>query len=122
MNQKRNKYAILLRFLITSLVVGFLVSAFVSVSKYRKWVHLAEIPPFVMPSSTTAWRVDLRYLAAEIPKRHKNAFHTVTRAQFDRAVAELDSAIPTLNNDQIVVGLMRITAMSPDSRLSTSAY
>lgn len=68
-----------------------------------------------VPALTRAqWREDLQYLARELPKRHKNAFHAVSREQFERAVAELDAAIPTLQDDQIVVGMMRITAMIGD--------
>ena len=36
------------------------------------------------------WRQDLQYLAKELPRRHKNAFHTVSRETFERAVAELE--------------------------------
>jgi hypothetical protein len=39
------------------------------------------------------WRHDLQYLAKELPRRHKNAFHTVSKEQFEKAVAELDAAI-----------------------------
>jgi hypothetical protein len=60
------------------------------------------------------WRADLRYLATEVPRRHKNAFHAVSRAAFDSAVAELDARIPTLGRDEIVVGMMRIVAMVGD--------
>ena len=35
------------------------------------------------------WRQDLQYFAKELPKRHKNAFHNVTREEFERMVAEL---------------------------------
>jgi hypothetical protein len=38
------------------------------------------------------WRRDLRYFATELPKRHKNLFHSTSREAFDRAVAELDAA------------------------------
>lgn len=61
------------------------------------------------------WREDLRYFAAELPKRHKNAFHAVSREQFERAVAELDAAIPTLEDHQVVVGLMRLAALIGDA-------
>jgi hypothetical protein len=61
------------------------------------------------------WREDLRYLAKELPKRHKNAFHTVTKEQFERAVAELDAAIPSLQEYKILVGLRRIIAMVADA-------
>ncbi|HEX2466189.1 MAG TPA: S41 family peptidase [Thermoanaerobaculia bacterium] len=60
------------------------------------------------------WRRDLQYFAAELPKRHKNLFHSVSRAEFDRAVAELDAAIPSLEDHQIAVGMMRIAASVGD--------
>ena len=34
--------------------------------------------------SKTAWREDLQYLASELPRRHANAFHSVSREQFAR--------------------------------------
>ena len=37
------------------------------------------------------WREDLRYMAREMEARHKNLFHTMTRAQFER-YASLDTA------------------------------
>ncbi|PYS62795.1 MAG: hypothetical protein DMF76_08245 [Acidobacteria bacterium] len=61
-----------------------------------------------------AWRADLRYLAAELPRRHVNAFHTNTRERFADEVARLDAAIPRLTNDESVVGLMRTVALIGD--------
>ena len=61
-----------------------------------------------------AWRADLRYLAAELPRRHVNAFHTITRERFADEVARLDAAIPRLTNDESVVGLMRTVALIGD--------
>ena len=37
--------------------------------------------------SSDAWREDLRYLARELPSRHVNAFHSVSRETFDAEVA-----------------------------------
>lgn len=68
----------------------------------------------ILSLSKAAWREDLQFLAREIPKRHKNAFHTVTQEQFNRAVAELDAQIPKLDDAQIVLGLSRIAAMIGD--------
>ena len=34
-------------------------------------------------SQTQKWREDLRYLAAEMPKVHKNLFHAITRERFE---------------------------------------
>ena len=36
------------------------------------------------------WREDLRYFASELPKRHKNAFHFMTREQFENEVKQLN--------------------------------
>jgi hypothetical protein len=64
--------------------------------------------------SKAAWREDLQYLASELPRRHANAFHSVTREHFAQVVAELDARIPQLQNSDIVMGLSRIVAMIGD--------
>src|SRR6185503_9707227 len=61
-----------------------------------------------------AWRDDLRYLARELPSRHINAFHTIGREAFAGEVARLDAAIPDMNGDEVLVGLMRIVALVGD--------
>ena len=70
---------------------------------------------FVDALTKEQWRQDLQYLAKELPRRHKNAFHTVSREQFERAVAEFDTAIPSLEEHEILVGLRRIVAMVGDA-------
>lgn len=64
------------------------------------------------------WREDLRYFAKELPKRHKNAYHATPKEQFDRAVAELDAAIPSLKDHQIIVTLQQIAAAVGDGHTS----
>lgn len=71
-------------------------------------------PKAVTRLSKSDWREDLQYFARELPKRHKNAFHHITRAQFDRAVDALDRAIPALSYYRIIVGMQQITAMIGD--------
>jgi tetratricopeptide (TPR) repeat protein len=56
------------------------------------------------------WREDLRFMAREMPKRHKNLFHSMTREQFELAIKRLDERIPTLARHQIIVELARIVA------------
>jgi hypothetical protein len=75
---------------------------------------LAQLPAFAVPTSPQAWRQDLQFLATEIPARHKNAFHTIPRDQFEKLVSKLGLQIPSLNNNQIVIDLMRITASIGD--------
>lgn len=64
------------------------------------------------------WREDLRYMAEEMPKRHNNLFHTMTREQFETAVKRLDERIPQLARHQIIVEMARIVAMVGDGHTS----
>ena len=60
------------------------------------------------------WREDLKYLAAELPKRHKNLYHTVSRERFEKAVADLDAKMPSLTQDQAAMELARIVTLVGD--------
>jgi Na+-translocating ferredoxin:NAD+ oxidoreductase RnfG subunit len=64
--------------------------------------------------SKAQWRQDLQYFARELPKRHKNLFHNVSREQFEKSVKELNEAIPSLEDHQIVVRMLEITAKVGD--------
>jgi len=65
-------------------------------------------------NNSHAWREDLDFLAEELPKRHVNLFHTMTRAQFDQAVRALRERIPALARHQVIVELARIVALIGD--------
>ena len=56
------------------------------------------------------WRQDLQVLATELPRLHKNLFFQQPKAEFDRQVRELDSAIPTLSDRDIRAALVRLVA------------
>lgn len=68
----------------------------------------------VLSQSKEKWREDLRFLAAELPKKHKNAFHTISREQFEKMVADLDEKIPTLSDEEIIIGMSRIVSRIGD--------
>jgi len=78
--------------------------------------------PDARNSSLTSeqWRKDLNYLATELPRRHKNAFHTVSKERFEHAVAELNAAIPSLQEHEILVGLRRIVALIGDAHTAVA--
>ncbi len=73
---------------------------------------------YIYSQSKEKWREDLRFIAEEIPKRHKNAFHFVSREKFEKAVADLDKQIPVLNDTQIVFGFAKLFAMIGDGHTS----
>lgn len=64
--------------------------------------------------SVEQWREDLRYLAEQMPLKHKSLFHTMTEAEFRAAVARLHADIPKLNDDEIFIRLAQITALVQD--------
>lgn len=68
------------------------------------------------PGKLTAeqWQRDIRFLGEELPKRHRNAFHRIKREDFEAAVERLHAAVPTMTEDEIIVGLMKIVAMVKD--------
>jgi hypothetical protein len=68
----------------------------------------------VLQQSREKWREDLRFLASELPKKHKNAFHRISRAEFEKMVADLDAKIPTLDDEQIILGMSRIVSRIGD--------
>jgi hypothetical protein len=49
-----------------------------------------------------------------MPLKHKHLFHTMTEAEFNAAVQKLDADIPRLNDDQIFVRLVQLTALVQD--------
>jgi hypothetical protein len=66
------------------------------------------------PMDAEKWRADLRFFAGQLPKVHMNAFHVMTREQFEAAVRDLDQRIPSLGRTQIVVGFAKLVAMVAD--------
>ena len=91
---QRGRWTIL-RFIIISIgafVIFFIL--FAAIAYIRMVPKRAVMGPFVTPANAAQWRGDLRYLAAQIPARHKNAFHSITRASFDDLAANLESKIP----------------------------
>jgi hypothetical protein len=63
---------------------------------------------------TSRWSEDLDFLARELPAGHANPFHTLSREQFDAAIAELRRRLPTLARHQVVVEVMRLAAAIGD--------
>lgn len=66
------------------------------------------------PAASEAWRADLRHLARELTLRHANAFHTTSQERFISEVTKLDAAMPELNDDQVLVELLRLVALVGD--------
>ncbi|MEO8424871.1 MAG: hypothetical protein ABI595_13300 [Actinomycetota bacterium] len=57
------------------------------------------------------WTEDIDYLAEQMRTIHADLFHGVTEEDFDRAVDDLVVAVPTLDDDEILVGIMHLVAL-----------
>jgi hypothetical protein len=60
------------------------------------------------------WRYDLAFLVREIKRLAYAPFALQPEADFDRAAAELDAAIPGLTDAQILVGMMKLVRYLDD--------
>jgi hypothetical protein len=74
---------------------------------------LAQVAALSAPE-LAAWREDLRTLGTELPRRHKNAFARLAKADWDAAVARLDARLPQLRRHEVIVEFMRLAAMVRD--------
>jgi Peptidase family S41 len=54
---------------------------------------------------------DIRLLVRELEARHPNPYHTVRRADFERRVDDLIARLPLLDEDQVLVELMRLLVL-----------
>ena len=60
--------------------------------------------------SAEQWREDLRFVVDSVREIHPKPFLRTTEAAFSAEVADLVAAIPDLDDDQIVIRLMRLVA------------
>ena len=60
------------------------------------------------------WHQDLAFLARELPKRHANAFHFISRERFEAEIDQLNAKLDRLNSDEIYVGMDRIVNLIGD--------
>ena len=58
--------------------------------------------------SQEQWAKDIDFFARELQQRHANAFHHLTREQFDAEIAGVKRRLPQMNGDEIYVALDRI--------------
>jgi uncharacterized protein (TIGR03437 family) len=70
------------------------------------------------PARDARWQQDLSYLAAQLPLRHPDFYTLVPRDRFDQAVAELNQAIPSLNDTAVMAGLAKVVALAHDGHTS----
>ena len=74
------------------------------------------------PAEVRGWREDLAVLRAEMPARHANLFHVMTRAQFDSALQAIDQTLPRIARHQVIVELQKLCALVGDGHTNVSPW
>lgn len=85
------------------------------------WVSPASGAP-LDSTQVRLWREDLAFLRTEMPAKHANLFHTMTRAQFDSAFQAMDRALPSLARHQVIVELQKMDALVGDGHSNVSPW
>jgi Peptidase family S41 len=57
------------------------------------------------------WAADIDYLATQMRTIHPDLYHGVSKPAFDAAVSDLADKLPTLSDDEILVGVMHLVAL-----------
>jgi len=89
----------------------------------RSFVLMMSVLLFSTPACSgelkpERWVKDLRELEAQLIERHVDPFHSISRDQFEAAVADLEERIPNLTRPEILVGFAQLVAMMGDGHTS----
>jgi hypothetical protein len=68
--------------------------------------------------NATAWKEDLQFLWDKIQYVHPDPFRSIPQATFEQMVSDLDTKIPVLTDEQIIVGMLSIVAALRDGHSS----
>lgn len=83
----------------------------------------ARILPVATPSMSRedGWRMDLDYLTKRVAETHYAPFKNISRADWDREVARIQSTVPTMTDYEIVVALMQLVVRIGDGHTAMRA-
>lgn len=84
------------------------------------WAAAAQTP--LDTTQVRQWREDLAFLRAEMPARHANLYHDTPKEKFDSAFASLDTRLPQLSRDQVIVELQKLAAMIKDGHSNVGPW
>lgn len=83
---------------------------------HRSRVHSPDLT-----IAADAWRRDLEIVKIELPKRHVNAFHSISRETFETTIADLQASAEAGDPDARFVGLLRLLNLIGDGHTSVLA-
>lgn len=87
---------------------------FASLRANPEFRQLAGLPPKEGISRDERWRYDLDFALQELKRLHFSLYHSVTPQHLDAEVQDFRAAIPSMNDQEIVVGFFRLFASIGD--------
>lgn len=72
--------------------------------------------------SAAQWQADLDIMVAEMERRHRDLYHTISEEEFAAAAQDLRQRIPSMQRHQIIVEMMRIVAKVGDGHTNVSPH
>jgi hypothetical protein len=76
---------------------------------------VADPPPAPAATRDGRWIQDVDYLVGQLSRLHLNLFFRTPRTEIEAAAADLKRSLPALTDHEVIVGLMRITALPGDA-------
>jgi hypothetical protein len=83
---------------------------------------LLQQSPALDTTRIREWREDLAVIRAQAAAHHANLFHTMSRAQFDSALASIEASLPRSTRAQVIVELQRLAALIGDGHSSVGPW
>jgi hypothetical protein len=68
------------------------------------------------------WREDIALLARELPARHKNAFHTLSREEWEKGIAALESRAATASGIEMRAAITQLVSRIGDAHTSANLW
>src|SRR5215212_8925033 len=65
----------------------------------------------VNAQTAAEWQADLKHLQQTVHSKYSNLFYNIPAADWDKEVEKLNTAIPTMNNMQVLAGFMKLVAL-----------
>lgn len=81
----------------------------------------SRILPAVMPETTRAdaWKIDLDYLTKRVEETHYAPWRNISRDEWNREIARIETAAPTMKDYEIIVALMQLVVRLGDGHSAT---
>lgn len=112
------KWISLAGFMLFGTVYGLARTSYLPILAFR--MKQPALMPIPAETRDARWQQAVAYLGSQLPTLHVDPYFKVSEEEFQDSVTKLSNAVPTLNDEQIVVEMLRIIASLGDGH--TRAY